>query len=180
MRYWLLTWTVYGTWLPGDPRGSVASVRRGPGPRRERDRHGEPCEPPMPGLQVTSARNQTSPTAELHADFARALLDQFRQTACARAWRLEAAAIMRDHVHVIVGIPDDCRPEDVLRDLKAYGSRRLNGLTGTARRWWTRRGSRRLLRDAGAVEDAVNYVLRQKSPLLVWVSRQDATPEPPA
>lgn len=178
MQYWLLTWTVYGTWLPGDPRGSVASVRRGPGPRRERDRRGEPFEPPMPGLQVTSARNQTFSTAALQADLARALLDQFLRTACVRAWRLEAAAIMGDHVHVVIGIPDDCRPEDVLRDLKAYGSRRLNGLTGTARRWWTRRGSRRLLRDVKAVEHAVNYVLRQKSPLSVWVRGQDTAPPP--
>ncbi|NMC21544.1 MAG: hypothetical protein GYA33_14135 [Thermogutta sp.] len=178
MQYWLLTWTLYGTWLPGDPRGSVASVLRGPGPRRERDGYREPFEPPMPGLQATSAGNQTFPTAALQPDLAPPLLDQFRQTAHLRAWRLEAAAIMVDHVHVVVGIPDDCRPEEALRDLKAYGSRRLNALTGTVRHWWTRRGSRRLLRDARAVEGAVNYVLRQKSPLLVWRNGRNAD-EPP-
>ncbi|GAB4127899.1 transposase [Thermopirellula anaerolimosa] len=179
MQYWLLTWTVYGTWLPGDPRGSVASVRRGPGSRRERDRYGEPFEPPMPGLQATSARNQAFSTAALQPDLARPLLEQFRQTAYVRGWRLEAAAIMADHVHVVVGISDDCRPADALRDFKAYGSRELNARTETVRRWWTRRGSQRLLRDERAVEDAVNYVLRQKRPLLVWVKGQD-TGEPPA
>ena len=27
-RYWLLTWTTYGTWLPGDDRGFVSPVRK--------------------------------------------------------------------------------------------------------------------------------------------------------
>ena len=26
-RNWFLTWTTYGTWLPGDPRGFVGSLR---------------------------------------------------------------------------------------------------------------------------------------------------------
>ena len=26
-RHWLLTWTTYGTWLPGDDRGSVVDSR---------------------------------------------------------------------------------------------------------------------------------------------------------
>jgi hypothetical protein len=26
-RFWLLTWTTYGTWLPGDERGFVSEVR---------------------------------------------------------------------------------------------------------------------------------------------------------
>ena len=32
-RYWLLTWTTYGTWLPGDARGFVSNVADGPDPR---------------------------------------------------------------------------------------------------------------------------------------------------
>ncbi|MEM1304897.1 MAG: hypothetical protein AAGG46_08365, partial [Planctomycetota bacterium] len=57
MRYWLLTNTTYGTWLPGDRRGSVTSVRdrRAGEPRVvsrcEHDLPGEPWEPPIDGLQ---------------------------------------------------------------------------------------------------------------------------------
>src|SRR5262249_61062771 len=43
-RYWLLTWTTYGSWLPGDARGSVASVRNKTGPRIEHDQPGIPVE----------------------------------------------------------------------------------------------------------------------------------------
>ena len=50
-RYWFLTWTTYGTWLPGDERGSVTSVRGGPCPRNEHDQYGTPYEPPMPALR---------------------------------------------------------------------------------------------------------------------------------
>jgi hypothetical protein len=41
-RYWLLTWTTYGTWLPGDTRGFVSDVRDGPGPEV---RHNVPSTP---------------------------------------------------------------------------------------------------------------------------------------
>lgn len=34
-RYWLLTWTTYGTCLPGDPRGFVGRVRIADGIREE-------------------------------------------------------------------------------------------------------------------------------------------------
>ena len=56
MRVWLLTSTTYGTWLPGDPRGSVTSVRdQRPGDapsvvRIEHDIPGELWEEPIPGL----------------------------------------------------------------------------------------------------------------------------------
>ena len=50
-RYWLITWTTYATWLPGDPRGSVTSVRDGRGPRREQDLPGIPYDGAMPGLR---------------------------------------------------------------------------------------------------------------------------------
>jgi len=28
-RHWLLTWTTYGTWLPGDARGFVSPIPTG-------------------------------------------------------------------------------------------------------------------------------------------------------
>jgi hypothetical protein len=31
-RVWMITWTTYGTRLPGDARGFVSNVRDGPGP----------------------------------------------------------------------------------------------------------------------------------------------------
>jgi hypothetical protein len=56
MRAWLLTTTTYGSWLPGDRRGSVTSVRdeRPNDPpsvvRIEHDIPGEPNEDAIPEL----------------------------------------------------------------------------------------------------------------------------------
>ncbi len=57
MRSWLLSNTFYGTWLPGDARGSVTSVhdqRDDDSPsefRLEHDIPGTPWEEEMPGLR---------------------------------------------------------------------------------------------------------------------------------
>jgi hypothetical protein len=47
-RYWLLTSTFYGNWLPGGPRGSVTSVHDEPGARRRHNSPGAPVDGPMP------------------------------------------------------------------------------------------------------------------------------------
>src|SRR5690349_21194983 len=41
-RVWHLTWTTYGTWLPGDERGFVSNVRDGDGPEVK---HNTPATP---------------------------------------------------------------------------------------------------------------------------------------
>jgi hypothetical protein len=79
-RYWLLTWTTYGTWLPGDRRGSVTSVRDGPGPRVEHDQPGTPCEPYLPGLNASARAAQKGPPIYLTLTQAEALLAQFQET----------------------------------------------------------------------------------------------------
>jgi hypothetical protein len=50
-RYWLLTWTTYGTWLPGDERGFVSSVEDGPGPQVRHNVPGTEPDADMPGLR---------------------------------------------------------------------------------------------------------------------------------
>ncbi|MGQ9505346.1 MAG: transposase [Thermogutta sp.] len=168
MRTWLLTWTTYGTWLPGDARGSVASVRQGPGPRRERDTPGEPFEAPMPALEAASRKLQREPAAFLAVEHAQPLLEQLLKTAAYRDWVLLAAAIVSNHIHIVVTAAEEVSPEVILRDMKAYGSRVLNQIGPRRRRWWTRRGSRRYLPHDRAVQNAIEYVQRQPGALLVW------------
>lgn len=43
-RHWLLTWTTYGTWLPGDVRGFVSDVKDGPGPEVRHNIPGAPID----------------------------------------------------------------------------------------------------------------------------------------
>src|SRR5580692_713557 len=62
MRAWLLTWTTYGSWLPGDRRGSVTRMREVPGPRRLHNIPGTPYDGPLPELEsVAQAALKGSP-----------------------------------------------------------------------------------------------------------------------
>ena len=180
-RFWLLSWRAYGTWLPGDPRGSVTRVRDGAGPRVEHDIPGTPVDGPMPGLEEAAREAMAGPPVWLTRGQADALADQFEETARFRGWIVLAGAVMGNHVHLVVGVPGDPDPEKLLGDFKARGCRRLN--TGWGRRpngtWWADRGSKRKLPDEAAVRAAIVYVLRQPGALRVWVA-PGWEPEAPA
>jgi hypothetical protein len=172
-RYWLLNWTTYGSWLPGDPRGSVTTVRSGPGsgPRRRHNLPGTPHEAPMPRLQRAAQAELKGPPIFLATDQANVLLAQFHETAAIRKWLLIAVAIMRNHAHVEVGVPGDPDPEVLLRDFKAYGSRALNKQwpRPASDTWWTESGSKRKLKDDEAILGAARYIRDQEFPLVVWI-----------
>jgi REP element-mobilizing transposase RayT len=178
-RYWLLTWTTYGTWLPGDSRGFVSNVRDGPGPEVRHNIPGTPCDGDLPGLETSARKSLKSPPIYLTREQAGLLLAQFRETATYRGWRLLAVAIMANHVHIVVGVPGDPDPETLLRDFKSYGSRTLNRHCGTpaSGTWWTTSGSKRKLPHDEAVRSANDYVVRRQSnPLLVWEATEQGEP----
>ncbi len=177
MRYWLLTNTTYGTWLPGSRRGSVTAVRdRRPGeavsPHRARhNQPGETWEPPIVGLERSARSKLKGPPVFLTGAQATVLLRQFQETAAHRGWKLLAVAIMANHFHIVVAVADDPDPRKMLVDFKAYGTRALKREFELPRsgKWWTTGGSKRKLPDARAVESAVHYVLfKQPNPLAVW------------
>ena len=56
-RTWLLTWTTYGTWLPGDERGFVSNVAEGDGPEVKHNVSGTPYDARQRGLAL-AARTQ--------------------------------------------------------------------------------------------------------------------------
>ena len=177
MLTWLLTNTTYGTWLPGDERGSVTSVRdrRVSDPvtrsRVEHDRPGEPWEPSRPGLRRTARALLKGPPIFLTVPQAEAVLAQFLETAEYREWTMLAASIMANHYHLVVQASDDWEADRILADLKAYGTRKLNQAYGKPKSgtWWTSKGSKRRLKDERAIADGVYYVLHKQSrPLVVW------------
>src|SRR5947207_14204937 len=122
------TWTTYGTWLPGDPRGWYQRGR---------------------GLQGPDALRRFEATL-LMADAAFALDPDQRRVVeqtiidhCAiRQWVLHAVNCRSNHVHVVVTAPD--RPIELPREqFKAWSTRRLKERSGPAavrRNWWTQRG----------------------------------------
>ncbi|GIX03803.1 MAG: hypothetical protein KatS3mg113_0809 [Planctomycetaceae bacterium] len=84
-----LTWTTYGTWLPGDSRGWVQWDEWG-------------VKPPDPE-QESAARRRMVEAAVLLTAEQRALVEQTIRDHCRiRGWHLHAVNARSKHVHVVV------------------------------------------------------------------------------
>jgi REP element-mobilizing transposase RayT len=169
-RHWLLTWTTYGTWLPGDHRGFVSAVRQESGHREIHNQPGASYDEGNTALRHFAREALKAAPAYLSSEQAQTLLDQFQETAKYRAWLLLSVAIMANHIHLVLGVNGDPDPAKLLKDFKSYGSRALNQRWNKpdSDTWWTEGGSKRKLPDETAVLAAVRYVKEQSHPLLVW------------
>jgi REP element-mobilizing transposase RayT len=169
-RYWFLTWRTYGTWLPGDERGFVDPVVDEDGKRVIHNVPGTPLDADNQRLREYSKEIMKGAPVYLTAEHTPALLKQFEETAAYRGWQLVAVAVLVNHVHLIVVVPGDPDPADLLRDFKSYGSRSLNRRWGTPANgsWWSESGSRRRLKSEEHLQAAIQYVLQQENPLLIW------------
>ena len=171
-RFWLVTWTTYATWLPGDARGFVTDLRDSENHKYRLNQPATECAADLPGLHAFAQASLRSKPVLLDRKHAEALLVQFQETARYRGWTLLAIAIMTNHVHLVVAVSGDPEPEKLLQSFKAYGSRVLNQKFGCvpSETWWTASGSTRKLPDGQAVKAAVQYVRKQRNALLVWVA----------
>jgi len=176
-RYWLLTNTCYGNWLPGDRRGFVGRVWEhraedaDEDPRVAHDLPGTPFDEDLAGLQEASRLRMKGAPIRLGAAHAEVALAQFRETAGFRCWELLAVAILSNHFHIVVGVAGDPAPWKILGDFKSWGTRALSRCFGKppSLTWWTERGSKRKLATAEAIARAIHYVLyQQPNPLLTW------------
>ncbi len=171
LRYWLLTWTTYGTWLPGDRRGFVSPVRTGSGELELHNIPGMPVDADLPALREHACKKLLGSPVWLSSEQASVALTQFQETAAYRADDLLAAAIMSNHVHLVIGAVASRTSSALLGDMKSYASRALNGRfsrpeSGT---WWTESGSKRHLPGRLAVQAAIEYVRRQAHPMEIWI-----------
>ena len=152
-----LTWTTYGSWLPGDERGWVAK----PGEFRE----------PDPAREGSAQRLMTEPALTLDAEQRRLVEDTVRKHCTIRGWHLHAVNCRTQHVHLVVTAPNRS-PEEVMDQFKAWCTRRLKererrrGISDPhiRQKWWTQRGSKRRLYDEKSVEAAIAYVLEEQGP----------------
>lgn len=175
-RYWLLTWTTYGTWLPGDQRGFVSNVRDGPGPEVRHNIPGAPYDVDDERVRQRALDRLIGEPVRLTSEQAGIVAAQFRKTAGYRGWSLLAVAVMANHVHLVVGVSGDPEPAQLLHDFKSYATRALKarGHVPSGGRWWTESGSRRKLPDERALAAAIAYVLRQRGALVVWSPGESA------
>ena len=143
---YFLTWTTYGTWLPGDDRGWVLK--------------GSGFQPPRPVLQKLSADRMTESACTLD-EYARRIVEETIRDHCRRRdWELHAVNCRSNHVHVVVTA--NVSAKKVREELKARCTRKLKEASGeriTRKHWWTEGGSRRKIGDQESLEAVIHYVL---------------------
>ncbi len=163
---YLLTWTTYGTWLPGDERGFVGRVPDEQGGHVIHDLPGEPYDADEPRLQREALRQRKGAPVKLTREQAGACVEAFGEVCVKHGVSIDAGAVMANHVHLVVTSNESEGPP-LLNLFKGVSSRRLGQGFGqqASGSWWTTGGSRRLLRDARAFENAVHYV-RNQGPML--------------
>ncbi|HEV8062307.1 MAG TPA: transposase [Gemmataceae bacterium] len=157
-----ITWTCYGTWLPGDPRGYVSNTLL---PRR-----GFSGKENVPGTAYTAndlktfghARSiQKSPTRLLTLEQACIAAQALMEAAQKRQWHILRGALMANHVHIVVtNCPAD--GPNVRRILKGVSDAKLRIRFPDQARWWTTGGSDRYKNDQRAIDAAVEYVANQE------------------
>ncbi len=172
----LLTWTTYGTWLPGNERGSVSRAPRETGRQELRNLPGEPYDGDDSSRETNAAERLEGEPVYLNSSHASVMLKTFADVCVRHGIEPLAFAIMRNHVHVL------CQGEQHGRELlqlfKGNASRSL-GLQFILRdspRWWTKSGSRRRIRGGADLTAAIDYVQQQESPLSLWSFDMDTGP----
>ena len=152
---YFLTWTTYGTWLPGDDRGWV--------------RWHEGNRDPSKLLHDFSASAMVESEVALDPA-ARQLVDATIRSHCdIRSWSLHALNVRTNHVHVVLSTKSHS-PDDVVKQLKAWTTRRLKEQQALAEpdikpreRWWTEGSSRRMIFSEDDLATVVQYVIEAQA-----------------
>jgi hypothetical protein len=166
---YFLTWTSYGTWLPGDERGWVAK----PGQVR----------PPNIQRRQTAQRQMTEAALTLDPAQRRLVEDTIAEHCRIRSWHLHVVNARTQHVHVVVTAPG-YHPKVVMDELKAWCTRRLkeqdharrSGTSAVRQKWWTQGGGKRWLNDGTNLEEAVRYARDGQGEPTPRVPEQPAQP----
>jgi len=147
---YFITWTTYGTWLPGDERGWV---KRGEWKAQQADRD----------LEQRARALMTDHVVILTPE-QRTIVDSVIVDHCRiRGWQLHARNVRTNHVHVVVSALVD--PKIIREQLKAWTSRRLSDNAGLQkkgkdgrRRWWTEKGDIECIGNEVRLAEVILYV----------------------
>jgi REP element-mobilizing transposase RayT len=155
-RAYFLTWTCYGTWLHGDPRGSVD---------REHNAYGTPVLDVDPRRVRADAGRLANPPVVLDAAARKIVHDTIVAHCALRGWTIHALNVRTNHVHVVVAC-GTIAPETAMAQLKAWATRRLReaGCISAFARIWTNHGSTGYLWTGDDVDGAVTYVTDFQGP----------------
>ncbi|MSR31570.1 MAG: hypothetical protein EXR99_08705 [Gemmataceae bacterium] len=159
---YFITFTTYGAWLPGRDPGWVD------------DRHNQPGAQflqPDPIKVEASKLKMANPDFLLDEPSRQVVLKTMLEVASRREWRIRAAHVRSNHLHVVVTAA--CPPEKVMNDFKAWASRRLNEAFGKRDNRWTQHGSTLYLWSGEKVKEKINYTVRgQGAPMAVYEEKE--------
>ncbi|MCB9896353.1 MAG: transposase [Planctomycetes bacterium] len=150
--HYFLTWTTYGTWLHGDARGwNDRKDDFYPGKHK-----------PDPLLEERRRKQLKHPPTTFTPDMRAAVGAAIREVCEYRGWQLHALNVRTNHVHVV--LTADKTIDEVLRDFKAYGTRRLrrDGLLPLDREVWTEGGDKAFLQSSADIDECSHYVLHRQ------------------
>ena len=150
---YFITFTTYGTWLPGRAPGSVD---------RRNNEFGEPVRPADSKREEQSRALMSQPEYRLDAPRRRIVLQTIVDHATFRRWKLWAVHVRSNHLHIVVGA--DRHPDRVMSEFKAWACRRLREQLGEPgdRHRWTKHGSTKWLWTTGELRDKIDYTLNRQ------------------
>jgi REP element-mobilizing transposase RayT len=150
---YFITWTTYGTWLPGDARGWIKTREWG-------------IKPSDPELENKARARMAEPAVVLTPN-KRKLIEQTITDHCRiRRWILHAVNARTNHVHVVVTVDRDA--DEIRNQFKAWCSRKLSDqakLTNAVakkagrRHWFTEGGDSEAVYDEQHLENVILYVM---------------------
>ena len=147
---YFITWTAYGSWLPGEDKGWCKRGSR-------------VIEPPDAQLRK-AARQAMTDAPIIFTQAQRTLIESVIVKHCQiRNWTLHACNVRTNHIHLVVSAAMDGK--EVRAQLKAWCSRRLSEQAGLARnradgqsRWFSERGDIEWIDKEEHLEAAIRYV----------------------
>ncbi len=148
---YLITFRSYGTWLHGDERGSID---------RYHNLFRAPRVPANPVMQKQQEAKLKSEPVILCSRRRPVVEASIRDVCSHRLWRLSSISVRTNHAHVVVSA-GNVKPENVMRDFKAYSTRALKaaGLWSFEHSPWAEGGSKRYLWKETSVANAYEYVI---------------------
>ena len=140
---YFITWTTYGTWLPGDERGWN---RKGVG------------EIQLPNAALEKAAGkEMSETEFVMSDQHRELVAETVRRHCSiRDWHLHVVNPRTNHVHVVVTAPG-YDPKTVRGQFQAWCTRKLKTVVSNRKHFWTEGGSGRFVNTEDELERVIVY-----------------------
>ncbi|MGH9621680.1 MAG: transposase [Bryobacteraceae bacterium] len=162
---YLLTFSAYGTHLPGSEKGWVDAQHR---------MYGSPILAPNPTREAYWGEHLKETPWPLDAEARRIVLQTLRSVCHYREWTAHALHVRTTHVHAVVG--GEATPERMLSDYKAYATRALRDAfpQNRRRRYWTNHGgSTRYLWNEMSLRAAMEYVLNGQGEKMAWYAESE-------